>query len=564
MQNDDTGRNHAEDALHGGDPLHYLSEESLREQLSRRGFLVAGMGAAAGIALAACGGGSSSSSSGAGVTSSGATPSGGTPKRGGRLTIAYIGAGSSDSLNPTQACLNDITIARAASIYDGLVSYPDANGDIHPMLAESLEPNKDGTVWDIRLRSGVTWHDGSALNADDVIYWLNYIANPKTGACLSFLPSLFLDLKGMKKLDNLTVRLPLKLPMANLPAMFCQEGQALIKRGTTSFSKPVGTGPFEFVSWTPGQNTVMKRNANYWQNGLPYLDELEFVSIPDTTARINALLAGQVDGASGLPYAQAKAYLAQGSSSPINVLVTNGNNEVYFTLGTAHKPFSDVRVRQAFKYMINREEMLKTVNLGFGQVLNDLWGKGQTHYDSSIPQRPYDPEKAKALLKQAGAENANVTITTAPFVPGQVEAATVFAQQAQAAGVTINVRKVPASTYFSQGWPNYPFGQTSFQAAPLDYFYATTQLPGCPYPDTQWADPKATKLVEDALGDLNPATAQDKWNAWQQYDWDNGAQIHWATGPYTDGLSKKVHGAVPVQSSFFDFGGSIFTKYWLE
>jgi peptide/nickel transport system substrate-binding protein len=563
MQTDDSGHNHPR-------AFPFESDRLLSDPVDRRRFLAAGMGAAAGLALAACGGssrpsGTHGASTTAGASPFGTAPAGGTPIRGGRLRVAWVGGGSSETLNATQACLADIDIARAASLFDGLMSYPDANGNIHPALAEEMTSNKDATVWDIRLRSGVTWHDGSPLIAEDLMYWLNYIANPKSGACLNFLPNLFIDLKGMKKMDNLTVRVPLTRPFAQFPAMFCQEGQALIKRGTTSFAHPIGTGPFEFVSWTPGQNSVFKRNPNYWQTGKPYLDELEFISIPDTTARQNALLTGEVDAAAGLPYPQAKAYLAQGMSAPINVLITPGNNEVYFTLGTASKPFSDVRVRQAFKYLIDREAMLKTVNLGFGEILNDLWGKGEQYYDSSIPQRPHDPEKAKALLKQAGYDNnLTVTLTTAPFVPGMVEAATVYAQQAGAVGATVNVRKVPASTYFSQGWPNYQFGQTSFQAAPLAYFYATTQLPGAPYLDTQWKDPKAISLVEAALADTNPATAQDNWNAWQLYDWENGGQVHWATGPYTDGLSKKVRGAVPIVSSFFSFGGAQFLNYWLE
>lgn len=560
MQTEDPGRNPEDLAA---------TDWFVRDQLSRRRFLAVGVGAAASLTLAACGGSSSSSgsgtSTGAASPTFGTAPTGGTPVRGGRLRVGWIGGGSSESLNPTQACLADIDIARAVSLYDGLVSYPDANGNIHMALAEEMTPNKDATVWDIRLRPGVTWHDGSPLVAEDVMYWLNYIANPKSGACLNFLPNLFMDLKRMKKMDNLTVRVPLTRPMAQLPAMFCQEGQALIKRGTTSFGHPIGTGPFQFVSWTPGQNSVFKRNPNYWQSGKPYLDELEFISIPDATARMNALLAGQVDAAAGLPYPQAKAYIAQGSGAPINVLVTPGSSEVYFTLGTATKPFNDVRVRQAFKYLIDREQMLKTVNLGFGEVLNDLWAKGQQYYDSSIPQRPHDPEKAKALLKQAGyGSNLSVTLTTAPFAPGMVEASTLYAQQAQAAGVNVNLRKVPASTYFSQGWPNYQFGQTSFQAAPVAYFYATTQLPGAPFLDTQWKDPTAIRMVEDALGETNPATAKDKWYAWQQYDWANGGQVHWGTGPYTDGLSKKVRGAVPIVSSFYDFGGAQFLNYWLE
>ncbi len=102
-----------------------------------------------------------------------------------------------------------------------------------------------------------------------MMYWLNYIANPKSGACLDFLPTLFLNLKEMKKLDNHTVRVPLTKPMAKLPAMFCQEGLALIKHGTTSFGHPIGTGPFKFVYWTPGQNSVFKRNPTTGSTGIP-------------------------------------------------------------------------------------------------------------------------------------------------------------------------------------------------------------------------------------------------------------------------------------------------------
>lgn len=535
------------------------SDQWLGGPRTRRDFIALGAGTAASLALAACG--SSSSKTGTSTGTGLGLPSGGPVRRGGRLRLATVGGGTAETLNPNQAALSDIDIGRQLCLYDWLFTVPDLSGKTHLQLAESAEPNKTATEWTIRLRPGVEFHDGATLTADDLLYTLNWIANPKNAATNVFFAS-FWDIKNAKKLDNLTIRLPLTLPIADLPAMLGVTGFGVIRNGTTSFAQPNGTGPWKFVSWTPGQHSLFVRNPNYYESGLPYLDELELLSIPDETARLNAVLGGQVDGSGQMPYAQAKSYVAQGSSAPFNILVNNGISEVYFTMGTAAQPFSDRRVRQAMRLVIDRQAMINTVQSGFGRVLNDLWGKGFPYYNNNLLQRQPDIEQAKWLLKRAGYENLSVTLSTAETVAGQVEAATLLQQQAAAAGVTIALRKVPASTYYSTGWPNYPFGQTEYEATTIPYFYAAGMLPGAPFNDTQWKDPATLALAREAIGDPNPATAQDKWNKFQEDLWTYGAQIHWGTSPYMDFVSKRVH-AAPATSAYYDWGGYDLKRYWL-
>lgn len=535
------------------------SRSHLLDPSTRRGFLAVGAGTAASLALAACGS-SSSSKTGTTAASSGQLPATGTPKRGGKLRVASLGGGSTETLNPLLAGINAIDIGRGQMLFDWLVGPPLLSGEAPLRLAESMEPNSDASEWTIRLRKGVEWHDGSPLTADDLMYTLNYIANPKNAVLNGFMGS-FWDLKNMKKLDSLTVKLPLTTPIGDLQA-FLGAGAALglIKNGTTDFNHPIGTGPWKFVSWTQGQHSLFARNDNYWESGVPYLDEIEMISIVDETARLNAVLGGQVDASAQMPYAQGKAYAS--GNGPVNVLVNNGISEVYFTMGSQQKPFTDVRVRQAFRLMVDRQALINSVQSGYGEVLNDLWGKGFPYYDDSLPQRTQDIEQAKSLLKQAGYEDLSVTLSTSEASAGQAPAATLFAQQVEAAGVKVNVRKLPEASYYSTGWPNYQFGQTSFQATTIPYYYASEMLPGAPYNDTQWKDPKSLSLLHAAIGDPNKSSATEKWAEFQKDNYERGAQIHWGTAPYIDLVSKKVR-AQPPQSGFYDFGGYNFNHYWL-
>ncbi len=204
--------------------------------------------------------------------------------------------------------------------------------------------------------------------------------------------------------------------------------------------------------------------------------------------------------------------------------------------------------------------MLKTVNLGFGEILNDLWGKG-SQLRLEHPPAPHDPEKAKSLLKPAGDHNIGIGYHR-DVLPGMVEAATLYQQQVQAAGVNVNLRKVPPGPT-SPGLAQLPVRSDQLPGRSTRVLLCHDAATRGPIPRRPMEGPKGIQLVEDALAETNPSNAQDKWNAWQQYVWTNGGQIHWGTGPYTEAWPRRFRRGAG-RSWFITIGGAEFLKYWLE
>ena len=165
--------------------------------------------------------------------------------------------------------------------------------------------NKNSTVWDIHLRPGVTFHNGKPLTADDVIYTLRSMGDPSH---VGHFAVVNIRLGELRKVNRLTVRVHLKSPDAQLFGSFVNGNTVVIQDGEKDFSAPVGTGPFVFGSFTPGERSHCTRNPNYWEHGKPYVDAWEDISIDDPLARLNALLAGQIDAMSSLDYNQARAH----------------------------------------------------------------------------------------------------------------------------------------------------------------------------------------------------------------------------------------------------------------
>jgi peptide/nickel transport system substrate-binding protein len=522
---------------------------SLSTAITRRRFVV-GAGAAAAAAVVGCGG-SKDSSDGGGDNGGGGGGSGG-KRTDEPLRVAVSGGGEAETLNPLLSGNDTASWLRGLSLFEWVaVLGPDLEPKLH--LAESIEANSTGSEWTIRLRQGIKWHDGKPVTADDLKYTFVYAANPKTGAPASSITAL-MDVKRIKKLDERTVRIPMKEPVGDLPSLISSTTWALIQDGTTSFDKPIGTGPFRFESWARGQRSTFVRNEDYWQSGEPHAKSLEIVSIDDEAARLNALLADQVDVVGAVNFAQAKNYLAQGDSAPIKLLVGESPQATSFTMGTAHAPFDDPRVRQAMRLLVDRKQMIDSAQFGFGEVANDLPCLGQPLYNGDLPRRERDVEQARALLKQAGRENLSLVLdsTDGSFFPGQLEAATLLAEQAKEAGVKITVRKHPLANYYTSVFPNYPFAQIQWTAStiPLQYLYA--YLPESGLNGSQWKDPTTTKLLRQALRTVHKGAAAELWNQVQEELWNRGPEIYWGTCPTIDAVSKRVQGATASRAGLLN------------
>ena len=530
--------------------------------LTRRGFVVAASAgaAAAALGLSACGSGHSSSPKATRPTDFSTGPGGGTPVRGGTLRVGTVTGGAAETLNLMTAAQN-ADIIRIYNLYDPLF-FPAPAGGYKPALVERAEANADATAWTLHLRRGVVWHDGKPFTADDVVYTIKSSWGSPKNTYNAVLSSI-VDFAGVRKLDAQTVRVPLKIGLADFPTVTCIQQCYVVQDGTKDFNKVVGTGPFKLESFDPGSRSVFTANKDYWIEGQPYVDRLVVdSSFATDSTRLNALLGGDLDIAPGVSPALATANARGGR-------LVLGNQPGPGFVGPVCRvdkaPFSDSRVREALKLIPDRPQYVSSVYNGFGVVSNDCPGFTDRYHAKDL-KRERDVEKAKSLLKAAGHEGLQVTLATSTAFPGQSETATLFKQHARAAGVAVNVKQISPSTYYtpSGGFFTRPFSVTFYNNGlnSLAAFYLTSLVPGAPYNESHSGkDAGQTRLLFDALGETDPAKAADKWHAVQELQFNQGPYTIPATGNWLDAYSPKVRGV--RTTSVLSCDNFNFTSGWL-
>jgi peptide/nickel transport system substrate-binding protein len=310
-------------------------------------------------------------------------------------------------------------------------------------------------------------------------------------------------------------------------------------------SKPVGTGPFKYESFSPGERSVFVKNADYWRPDEPLLDKLEIIDFPDDTARVNALLGGQVEAITNLPPAQIAQ--AKGNSA-LKVLVSETGAWQPFTMRVDAAPFSDVRVRQAMRLIADRQQMIQQALSGQGRPGNDLYAPFDPAYAKDLPQREQDIDQAKSLLKQAGQSDLRVELVTAPVYQGLVEAAQVLAQQASAAGVTVKVRKTDSGTFYGDNYLKWPFAQDFWFTRTYLAQVAQGSLKSSPFNETHWNDPEFVKLIDQARVELDEGKRTELLQAAQQIEHEHGGYIVWSFSNQIDAHSAKLSGFAPAKS----------------
>lgn len=522
----------------------------LKRAYSRRdvlkGALAGGAVLAGGALLAACGPGSS-------TTSTGASP---TPKKGGNLRVAILGGSSSDTLDANGEVVQPDAI-RVMALYNSLVRL-DTNAKVVMDLAEQIVPNADASMWTIHLKKGITFHNGKNLTADDVIYTFRRIANPSSPmvGATGLAP---VDLNALKALDSLTVQVPMKTPYASFPEQISAAYNFGVVPVGYDPKNPVGTGPFKFQSFTPGQQSVFVRNENYFKPGLPYLDQLTIIdSFASDTAAFNALQGSEVD-----VYTQAPLALAAqvNGSTSLKSIVSLAGQWTPFTMRVDMAPFDDVRVRQAFRLIVKRQQLIDQALSGFGAIGNDTFSQWDPCFDTSL-HRDQDLEQAKSLLQQAGHAGLSVELVTSDFAAGVVQAAQVFAQQAQGAGVTVKVRQVPVGTFYGPSYLQWPFAQDFWAYSPFLSQVAQGMLVKSPYNETHWSDPTYVSLYNQANATVDAGKQCDIVHQMQKIDFEKGGLIIPAYNKQLDLMSKRVNGFVPAGTGV-PLGNADFEHAWL-
>jgi peptide/nickel transport system substrate-binding protein len=468
-----------------------------------------------------------------------------TPKRGGTFRIGVSGGSTKDFIDG-QNIVTRPDQARIVTGWETLVVFDSKFRLRFDGLAESIEHNKRGDVWTIRVRKGIEFHNGKTLGAEDVIYSLKRLVNPKLGlfggAALKSI-----DPNGMKKVDKRTVRLKLKQPDGTLLDALGQYIAGVVPVGYSpdavgKADPNIGTGPYKLKSFTPGQQSVHVRNPNYWRSGQPYFDEVVIIDFPDDTARVNALLGGQVDAITDVPPAQVAVV---NGHSGTKVLESPSAAWTPICMRVDAAPFDDVRVRQAFRLIANRPQMVAQGLAGHGKIGNDLYGIFDEAFASDLPQRKQDIDKAKSLLKAAGKDGLSVDLQTTNGALGMNEGAQVFAQQAKAAGVTVNVKILDSGAFYGNQYLKWPLSTDFWGSRNYLSQVAAGSLPTSPYNETHWPDTKDNRflaLYRQAVRTVDRTKQREILHEMQKMEYDNGGYIIWGFSTLLDGYATKVKG----------------------
>ncbi|USQ86865.1 ABC transporter substrate-binding protein [Streptomyces phaeoluteigriseus] len=513
--------------------------------LRRRGFLAAGAGAAA-LALVGCGDGTGDDPADSGD---------GKPGKGGRLRAAFAGGGASETLDPHLANLF-ADAARAKALYDKLADYG-ADLAARPRLAASWEPDKTLARWKVTLRQA-TFHDGRPVTAEDVLYSYRRIADPKQAyrAKASLEP---IDLDASRATGERVVEFVLKRPTAEFPNVLAAFGAYIVPENATDFDrKPIGSGPFRFVSFAPGRSAVFRRNDAYW-DGAPHLDELELVVVNEESARVNALLGGQIEYAHELAPTTARAHEGKGQ---IEIVRLRGSAMQAFCMKTDRAPFDDKRVREAFFLIADRQELVDGALSGAGVVGNDLFGKGYEYYADGLPQRAQDLDRARALLKQAGAENLKVTLDTSAVAAGFTEAAGIFRDQAAQAGVTVDVKVGSKDSYWSDILDNGTLCCYRSGAMPIEAHISQRLLTDSTTNATKWQHKDFDALYQQAQATRDKTGRAAVYERMQRRLYAEGGFLIWGFADWIIGTARAVKG-VETEAPANTLDWARFDKVWL-
>ena len=421
----------------------------------------------------------------------------------------------------------------------------------------SIEPNSNGTVWVIKLRPGVEFHNGQPFTAADVLYTWQYILNPANHAEAASLLAI-VDMNTTTAPDPHTINVQLKTPFATLPYLLSTTNMPIIPNGFTNFASPIGTGPFKYESFTPGQESTFSRNPNYWQSGLPYVSDIKVIDINDDVARFEALLGGQVDVIQNVDPILAKEYR---NSPEIKLYLTGATKNVPIYCRMDRPPFNDSRVRLALRHLANRNQLITNSLLGFGTAGNDLFGKGYASYNDGLPQMTHDPDKARSLLKAAGHTKLNLQLVTSTAVGGMLQSAEVYAQEAKQANVNIALKVVPASSYFtSEYYLKVPFAQSEW-SGPFEVNAPYAFLSKGAYNETRWHSKSWDAAFIKAQGILDDTKRNAAYKALQVPLWEQGGYILWGFQSDIDAARPRVMGLRRYpDTSLFNYN---FNTAWL-
>ncbi len=482
-----------------------------------------------------------------------------TPVKGGTLIAGMAGGESTNTLDPALAA-SEVPYMINMTWGEMLVDVaPDKTIDYR--IAEEISSNADATEWKFKIRAGVEFHDGKTVTAEDVIATLRRHTDEKSqSGALGIV-------QGISEMTASGDMVTLKLASGNADLPFLMADYHLVIQPGGGVDNPtagIGAGAYKVVVNEPGVRHTFERHANYWDAArVGHADQVEILVINDNTARTAALQSGQihmmnrvdpkvVDLLSGVP--------------GVAIERASGPGHYVFIMHVDKAPFDNKDLRMALKLAINRQEMVEKILGGFGTVGNDFpINASYPYFDDSIPQREYDAAKAAEHYKASGHDGSPIILRTSPAAfPGAVEAAQLFQQSANAAGIPLQVKLEPDDGYWDTIWNVEPFCSSYWGGRPVqDQMYSTAYLSTADWNDTKFKNPEFDAILIKARGELDQAKRKEEYSKLANMLRDEGGLILPMFNETVEARREEVGGWI-VDPNGELMGGKALVKCWLS
>ena len=451
----------------------------------------------------------------------------GTPKSGGILRVGT--KGDVNDIIDGQHIVAKSDIMRQVTGWEPLMSF---SPDFVPEYTNGLAKDVTAKAADnfvITLKDGIKFSNGNPVTADDVVYSFTRMLDTTLKVYGGSVLRGLLEVSGITKVDDHTVEFKLTQGVSNFKEALCAYVCAIVPVGYERFSgdptTQIGTGPYMLKEFEVGKQSIHVKNPNYWDTGKPYFDEVHIIDFADGDALINALLADQIDIAADVSSASVDTITG---TTGYKVLNSAGGGWLTISMAVDQDPFTDVRVRQAMRLIVDRDAMVEQVLAGYGRVANDLYAPLDAAYAKDLPQRKQDLDAAKQLLADAGKTGMTIDLFAPNDTAGLPEMIQLFAEQAKGAGITVNAQVIDGGTYWGDQYLKRTFAVDYWGTRNFLLQVAAGSLKDtAPYPDDHWppADSTFEADYKAALNETDDTKRKVITDKMQKELYDNGGLI---------------------------------------
>lgn len=482
-----------------------------------------------------------------------------TPQKGGKFRLGVHDGNTADQMDPGKyQSVGEIQLSHAHRSY--LTEITSENG-LGPDMADSWSATPDAKVWTFQLNPDATFHDGRKFTAKDAIASLNHHRGDDSTSAAKALLTAVTDIKADG--DN-TIIIELDQGFADLPWIMTDYHLTMLpakEDGTLEWDTQIGAGPYKIVSHRPGISTELVRHDGWHREGA-YFDEIEMTILNDPNARQTALITGDVDAITSVDL---KTMALMARNKDLAVENVPSGSAITLPMFCDVAPFDNVDVRLALKYAIDRNELVEKIMFGTATVANDYHvSPGMPYAPTDIPQREYDPDKAKFHLEKAGVSNLEVSLSAADSVlPGAVDMVVLYSEQAKKAGITINPVREANDGYWSDVWLKKPWVFVKWGARPTpDNMFTIAYKDDAAWNEAHWQNERFNELLIQAKAELDDTLRAEMYREMCVIASDDGGTVLPFFANFVYARNKKVAHSGSLSSSWECDGARSCHRWW--